>query len=100
MIVMRNVTPYERFILSRAVLYGYDGLDALANAMQMHPSTLLARLEDKSEWRLAECRRLKEVLDLDVVLWVMLTFYHLCPYDKGYKIVANDIFGFLPVAQI
>ena len=89
---MKNVSDYEQYILERGLCYGYDGVNTLADAMQMSQSTLYGRLTGKTEWSLEECRRLKEVLHLPIVPWVMITLYHLSPYDRGYKVMAHNVF--------
>ena len=90
---MRNISNYERYIMTRALYCRYDDLNALASALGMSPVTLRGRLSGKSEWSLEECRRLKAVLHLDVKTWVMLTLYHLSPYDTSYKMIVFTIFG-------
>lgn len=90
---MRNVSNYERYILTRALYCRCDGPNALACALGMSPTTLRGRLSGLSEWTLDECRKLRVILNLDVVTWVMITLYHISPYDTGYDLMVDAVFA-------
>lgn len=81
------MSDYERYFRVLIARNGYHSASAFAHEIGISPQTLEKRLKGACSWTMPECRALQEALHLKFWPWVMLTVFHVSPYDPEYPIM-------------